>query len=199
MALTEETIRDQIPFYLTQPQKESLAVGLREFEKSSTINPFSISQYPDETLQGDGWSEFQIFNFDSGARCNIRGMVISNSCDIDPHNYRDSPSKITFIPLIQLGKLEKIWLDSGLNADRLNQKLIDIRAQRITDFFYIPQTGQLEAESVALLNDAHTMPLQAFIKNSQRKKLFTLSQVAFYLLIFKLSVHFCRMHENVIR
>jgi hypothetical protein len=199
MALTEETIRDQIPFYLTQPQKQSLAAGLREFEQSSTISPFSISQYAYETLQGDGWSKFQIFNFDTGVRRNVRGMVISNSCDIDPDNRRDLPSKITFVPLIQLGRLERMWLDSGLTAERLSQKLADIRAQRITDFFYIPQCGQLEEESVAILNDVHTMPLNAFLNSSQRQKLFTLSQVAFYLLLFKLSVHFCRMHENVSR
>jgi hypothetical protein len=199
MAITEETIRDQIPFYLTQPQKQSLAAGLREFEQSSTISSFSIAQYADETLQGDGWSKFQIFNFDTGIRRNVRGMVISNSCDIDPNNPRDTPSKITFVPLIPLGKLEQLWLENGLGAERLNQKLNDIRAQRVTDFFYIPQTGELEKESVAILHDVHTMPLDALLDTTQRKKLFTLSQVAFYLLLFKLSVHFCRMHENVSR
>ncbi len=199
MAITEETIRDQIPFYLTQPQKQSLAAGLREFEQSSTISSFSITQYADETLQGDGWSKFQIFNFDTGIRRNVKGMVISNSCDIDPGNRRDTPSKITFVPLIPLGKLEQLWLENGFRAERLSQKLNDIRAQRVTDFFYIPQTGQLEEESVAILHDAHTMPLDALLDTTQRKKLFTLSQVAFYLLLFKLSVHFCRMHENVSR
>ena len=199
MAITQEAIRDQIPFYLTQPQKEALAAGLREFEQSSTINSFSISKYENETLQGDGWSKFQIFNFETGIRRNIKGMVISNSCDIDPANARDTPSNIIFVPLVPLSKLEQLWRESGLAVERLSQKLKDIRAQRVTDFFYVPQTGGLNEGHVAMLKDVHTMPLKALFDTSGREKLFTLSQVAFYLLLFKLSVHFCRMHENLPR
>jgi hypothetical protein len=199
MTLNEETLREQIPSYLTQPQKEALAAGLREFERSSLIHNFSITQFPGDVLQGDGWSGFQLYEFESGKKRKVRGLIISNSCDIDPSNHRDAPITVTFVPLIKLSKLKEIWVASGVTDERLDRKFEDIRAQRITSFFHVPITGHLEEESVALLSDAHTMPLASFNGDTTSKKLFTLSQVAFYLFLFKLSVHYCRMHENIVR
>lgn len=49
------------------------------------------------------------------------------------------------------------------------------------------------------LDDLHTVPLHAFERVAEKKKLFTLTLVGFYLFLFKLSVHFCRFHEEVAR
>ena len=65
--------------------------------------------------------------------------------------------------------------------------------------FYLPKGGALEDEYVALLDDLHSIPAHAFERVAEKKKLFTLSMVGFYLFLLKLSVHFCRFHENVAR
>ena len=72
-----------------------------------------------------------------------------------------------------------------------------IRAQGVTSIFYLPADDLLEEEHVALLDDLHSMPLEAH--GQAAEKLFTLSMAGFYLFVFKLSVHFCRLHENVDR
>ena len=43
------------------------------------------------------------------------------------------------------------------------------------------------------------MPVRAFIDDNAKAKRFTLSLHGFYMFVFKLSVHFCRLHENVAR
>lgn len=65
--------------------------------------------------------------------------------------------------------------------------------------FYLPKGGELEEDHVALIHDAHTLPLSSFQAQQSRRKLFTLSQVGFYIFLFKLSVHFCRFHEKIHR
>ena len=64
-------------------------------------------------------------------------------------------------------------------------------------FFFPEVPGELE-ESVALLDDIHAHPLANFIE-CQRTRLFCLSQYAFYIFILKLSIHFSRFQEDVVR
>lgn len=52
---------------------------------------------------------------------------------------------------------------------------------------------------MALLDDLHTMNLKKFEDISERKKILTLSQIGFYIFLFKISVHFCRFHEAIER
>ena len=82
---------------------------------------------------------------------------------------------------------------------QINDRFQAIREQRVTTMFYLPKGGSLEEEYVALLDDLHTVPARIFEQVAERKKLFTLSLVGFYLFVLKLSVHFCRLHEEVAR
>ncbi|MGZ5601252.1 MAG: hypothetical protein ACXWFX_11735, partial [Methylobacter sp.] len=59
--------------------------------------------------------------------------------------------------------------------------------------------GYLESDHIVLLDDLHTLPVKLFCEKNDREKQFTLSQAGFYLFLFKLSIHFCRFHENVLR
>jgi ATP-dependent helicase YprA (DUF1998 family) len=196
MSISAETIQAQIPYYLTQEQKDGLVKALAEFP-----NPiqYYISRYPNELLQGDGWEKLEIVRFENGARDKIKGILLSNSCDISADNKREIPPKITFAPIIKLSNYSELLLKSGLTQQQINDRFQKIREQRITTMFYLPKSGSLEEEHVALLDDLHTVPAQAFEKVTERKKLFTLSLVGFYLFLLKLSVHFCRFHEEVAR
>lgn len=57
--------------------------------------------------------------------------------------------------------------------------------------------GKAGAIHVALLDDLHSMPMEVYKEAAE--KLFTCSMEGLYLFVFKLSVHFCRLHENVDR
>lgn len=196
MPVDSDSIAAQLPSYLTQEAKEHLAGALNAFPD---CGPYYIDRYKTEVLQGDGWSHLEIVRFEDGARRPIRGILLSNSCDIDPANPRPLPARLVFAPIVKLARYADKLRQAGVAADRLENTLAAIREQRVTSLFYLPAGGRLDDEYIAILDDLHNVPYPAFAKSGGREKLFTLSQVGFYLFLFKLSVHFCRFHENVPR
>lgn len=83
--LTLDDIRNQIPRYLTAEQQRELVHQLNDFEGKN----YYTGLYPDNLLQGDRCSGIEILNFENGVRDRVRGMVLSNSCDINVDNPRD--------------------------------------------------------------------------------------------------------------
>lgn len=195
MTFTAEEFQRQIPYYLTQDQKTGLLNALNAFPSCN----YYTTLYPSDVLQGDGWTSIQILRFNDGARDNIKGILLSNSCDITPENERVLPPKITFAPLVRLNDYIKILQSKEVAQQKIEGHLISIRAQRVTSIFYLPKGGALDEEHIALLGDLHTIPFPVFMSEKHRTKLFTLSQVGFYMFLMKLSIHFCRFHENLAR
>ncbi len=200
MSFNLEALQRHIPYYLTAPEQKALVAQLKALSEGATTG-FVISKNSDlhatTLLQGDGWRGFQIFSFVSGARKSVRGIVLSNSCDVSPDNERVLPQNVIFSPLIKLARIRQRFESSGLAIHQIDSKIAAIRSQSVTNIFYLPAGGPLDDEYVAQLDDLHSMPT----KNHQEtgEKIFTLSMAGFYLFVFKLSVHFCRLHENVSR
>ena len=86
MQITLESIKDHIPYYLSQPAKDHLVKGLDSFPKQVH---YYTDRFPTEALQGDAWTSVDVVKFDDGARKKIRAILVSNSCDIDPANRRE--------------------------------------------------------------------------------------------------------------
>ncbi len=200
MTLDAETLKQQIPYYLTaEPAQKALLDGLEALKQGATAGYFIqmlFDPHAKSMLQGDGWMGFQVFSFGSGRRSSVRGIVLSNSCDLSPENERALPAKITFTPIVKLSAIRARFEERDFDPVQVEGKLNAIRKQSVTDMFYLPTDGPLSEEYVALLSDLHSMPATA---HKQDEKLFTLSMAGFYLFIFKLSVHFCRLHEKVVR
>ena len=202
MTFDADALRQQIPFYLTAAPAQKVLVS----ELKSLIDgadrgyfiPAGSDGYKTEMLQGDGWRGFQIFSFKSGNVNAARGIVLSNSCDVSAENARVLPPKLTFAPIVKLSKLVARFEEHGLDGKKVSSRLTDIKAQRVTNMFYLPADGLLDEDHVALLDDLHSMPVDVFHQQAA-EKVFTLSMAGFYLFVFKLSVHFCRLHENVDR
>lgn len=192
MELSIDAIQNQIPYYLTQRDKEALVKELKNFESIA----YYIDLYPDVALQGDGWSELGLIRYETGERKRVRGIVLSNSCDIDPRNKRDVPANLLFAPIIKLKAYAGLLEKANIPREKIVGKFNSIREQRVTTLFYLPQGTGLEDEYIALLDDIHSLPLTAFFEQKNRTKLFTLSLTGFYLFILKLSVHFCRFSEE---
>ena len=150
-------------------------------------------------MQGDGWSGLGIISYETGERKQVRGIVLSNSCDIDPSNKRDIPVKILFAPIIKLKAYAGLLEKANIPKENIVGKFNSIRDQRVTTLFYLPQGTGLEDEYIALLDDIHSLPLKTFLEQKNRSKLFTLSLPGFYLFILKLTVHFCRFNEEGIK
>lgn len=195
MDLSVDAIKKQIPYYLTERDKEALVKELKKFNSIT----YYINLYPDVALQGDGWSALGLIRYETGERRQVRGIVLSNSCDIDPKNKSDIPTKLLFAPIIKLRAYASLLEDADISKEKIEGKFNSIRQQRVTTLFYLPKGAGLEDEYIALLDDIHSLPLKVFFEQKDRTKLFTLSLPGFYLFILKLSVHFCRFSEDVSR
>ena len=128
----------------------------------------------------------------------MRGILLSNTCDVSTENDRTLPPRLVFVPIVRLSAIEARFAASGISSAQVAGKVRAIKDQITTSIFYLPAGGPLEEDYVALLDDVHSIPVSAH-ENENKEKLFTLSMAGFYLFVFKLSVHFCRLQENLDR
>ncbi len=196
MQITSESIKNQIPYYLSQKARENLAVALDQFPRKID---YYINLYKEEFLQGDCWTSVEILRFEDGSKKFIKALLLSNSCDATPENKRDLPTKLSFASMVKLERYVDLLKNAGIDQKQIATKIIAIKEQKVTSLVYFPKGAALEEDYIALLDDIHTVPSQAFIRRNEKTKLFALSNVGFYLFVLKLSVHFCRLHEEVVR
>ncbi|MCP4185516.1 MAG: hypothetical protein GY761_19770 [Hyphomicrobiales bacterium] len=200
MTLDTEQLRNQIPFYLTaQPAQKEFVHNLDALNRGAVAGYYiSAAREPnaESMLQGDVWRGFQIYSFDTGEKRAVRGIVLSNSCDISEENDRVIAQKIVFAPIVKLSAIEARLKGLDLAEESVDGKIAAMRSQSITNIFYLPAGGPLGEDYVAFLDDIHSMPVAS---HAGEEKLFTLSMAGFWLFAFKLSVHFCRLRENVDR
>ena len=193
MNLDAENIQRHLQFYLTAEDQQELVRELNAIAGGGSAD-FLLSDYrnafKNDMLQGDGWRGFQLFVFETGERRSVRGVVLSNSCDIDPANPRQIPTRVIFAPLVRLTRYQTLLAQSGIAPDRITAKIATIRAQKTTNVFYLPAGGNLTEEYIVRLDEAHSMPIAAHTESGHNEKLFTLSNTGFYMFVLKLSVHF---------
>jgi hypothetical protein len=133
MEINVDSIREQIPYYLTEDQKEGLVRALKDFPTG--IN-YYLNGYQDELLQGYGWTKLQVRRFETGEKQSILGIILSNTCDVSPDNKRDLPVKITFSPLIPLRAYISLLERTGIESNRIDSKVASIKEQKVTSIFF---------------------------------------------------------------
>jgi hypothetical protein len=192
-----EQIKLFLPKYLTPDKQAKLFEELKQFPENK--NFYQSPAPPAELLQGDGWRGLVVIDFDSLEKKPISGVILSNSCDIDIHNPRATEMNILFAPIIRLEKYRLVLAAGGISQAQIESTLSTIRKQRVSYIFYLPELRGVIEESMILLDDVHAQPLRSFLANSERSRLFVLSQYGFYILLFKLSIHFSRFQEDIDR
>jgi len=202
LTFSPENLKDQIPYYLTSALAQKELVENLEAIMGGARSGYYLSAsqdaYAHERLQGDGWRGLPLFSFTSGEKQDVRGILLSNTCDVSPENDRTLPPQLVFAPIVRLSAIEARFVARGISPAQVDGKVAAIKQQIATSVFYLPAGGPLEEDYVALLDDVHSVPVSAH-ENDNKEKLFTLSMAGFYLFVFKLSVHFCRLQENVDR
>ena len=151
MPIDFDKINLYLPYYLAAESRRVLLENLDAIKNGGAGNYFSGSldiSFGEEMLQGDGWSGFERFDHESGSARTVNGIVLSNSCDIDPNNPRDVPTRITFAPLIKLSNYEVMLRRQSDDTSRINNKLDSIRRQAITSIFFLPASGSLAVDHV---------------------------------------------------
>lgn len=188
-----EEIKLHLPAYLSPEQKSDLFKELKSF-------PTNFNYYAThpgkEILQGDGWNEFTVIDFDSMQKKQVKAIILSNTCDISRENKRIIIPKIVFAPLIKLRKYILLLQENEISESDLKSKLDSIKRQEVTSVFYLPIGGKMNEEYIVSFDDLHSMPINS---TNITEKLFTFSQQGYYLFLLKLSIHFCRFNDGVIR
>lgn len=191
-----EEIARHLPPYLLPKQREQLFTELRSFPEKANYF-LNRNVHPDEVLQGDGWGSLHYFEASTGKEQNAKGLILSNSCDVARDNQRTMPVRVLFSPLLRLDLYIKLIAE--LKGPQAAQGVMDaIRAQKITSIFYLPACDQLPFESIAVLDNVVSIPLDMFFSNNPGK-FFCLSQLGFYLFVIKLSIHLTRFQEGIAR
>lgn len=198
-----EDIQRNLPQYLSRAETTEL---LRELdEQFPTIHPtrmYTTVHAAEEVIfQGDGIAGLIYIHLPHPDRAPYNCMVFSNTCDIDPLNKGIVPPAICYAPIMRLDKFRDALAATGLWKDeQIESRMGAIRSQKLTTAFYLPRGGNLQAESVVLMDRiCHCDSNSISRKEVPARRLFTLSQIGAYLFFFKLSVHLLRMTDKVVR
>jgi hypothetical protein len=125
--------------------------------------------------------------------------VLSNSCGVAAETARVLPPSVTFAPIVKLARIVGRFEAHGQHAEKVMSRLTDIKAQRATTMVCLLADGLFDEDHVALLDDLHWMPVAVHRQAAEKLLTLTLSMAGFYLFVFKLSVPFCRLREDVDR
>lgn len=191
-----EDIKNHLPYYLSSEAKEGILKALKDFPEK--INYYT-TLHENDFLQGDGWDSLDVVHIEKLDKKSTKGILLSNSCDISTQNVRTIPARVVFAPIIPLSKYERLLHLQINDAPSVTAKINSIKKQHVTSIFYLPKGGELSEDYIAILDDLHNLPLNIIDKKTIKKKYFTLSQTGFFMFLLKLSIHFCRFHENVLR
>ena len=129
-----------------------------------------------------------------------KALIISNTCDMHKDNNRISKKQILYAPIIVLDKYRHRISQGNYKQAQIIDHINSIKRQELTNVFYLPSYAGILEESVVLLDRIiNCNPSYITSNKLKEKRLFSLNNYAFYLLIFKLSMHFSRIRENIDR
>ncbi|MFO7852062.1 MAG: hypothetical protein ACQERS_11515 [Bacteroidota bacterium] len=195
-------IKLYLPKYLSAETQKELFENLNGFPDTIDERLYT-SKFIDEEIvyQGDGLQDMLIINLPSPHIKLKPGLVLSNSCDINPENERFFDSRVMYAPIFNLRKYEETLRGKGIKSKQaIDNHLKDIRNQLATQIFYLPKKGTILEESIVFLDRVLNMPIDSIDKqNLKTIRLFSLSQYGHYLFVFKLSLHLSRIREGIDR
>jgi len=197
-----EDIKAYLPKYLSTDSQKDLFKQLKDFPENIDKRLFTLKLAEQKVIfQGDGINDLLMINLPDERIRRAKGMVISNTCDIDLYNERMFPSNICYAPIFSLRKYKKIIESEGIyTADKLNDHISSIKKQRVSQIFYLPEIHENLSESIVFLDRIISCNNETIEREGiTERRVFTLSDYGLYLFLFKLSVHFTRIQERVER
>jgi hypothetical protein len=204
MPFVIEDIDRLLPPEISEQRKNRLRDGLRQFVNSdSSQEKYYIDFYHHSSfnyfLQGDLIRElrFPFFNNSSHQyeKLYFDALLISNTCDIDEANTRNVEKKAILAKLIPM----EAYIDSleELGTQKSAEILTQIKNQQFSNLLYLPPTKESK-EYIAYLDDLSIIDreeLNALKADINDNRIESLDFFGYYLFIFKLSYHLCRLPE----
>lgn len=194
-----EDIKKHLPQYLSDSDAKQLFSALKDFPNNIDERFYSNYSLDDNILyQGDCLKDIPTFNLPDIRTKLSQSMAISNTCDIDLNNKRLWNTRILFSQIILLEKLEKA-LYQKFSEDRISNYISSLKKQQITNAFYLPKSKNLD-EAIVFFDYTNSFDINFVDRESLKvKRLVSLSNYGFYILLLKLSIHFTRIQEKVQR
>lgn len=196
-----EEIQKYLPKYLSAESYTELIKELREYPYNIDKRFYWIPDDLDIIFQGDAIDNMpfvDVLNIEKGIK-RRPGIILSNTCDIDPNNKRTFTSQIMYAPIINLVKYVSTLTKFKIASEKIEEHIRQIKTQKYTQILYLPQNGIFE-ESIVFLDRIINIPNDSFDRSTlDKKRIFSLSNYGFYILLFKLSVHFSRIQDKVDR
>ena len=199
--ISDEEIKKYLPKYLSAASYDQLLIELKSFPGNMDNRMFTSFLDSKYIYQGDGLLNMPIINIlnPDKSRKEAPCIVLSNTCDVSPENKRLFASSILYAPIIPLDKYIDIMLAQQVSKEKISNHIDLIKQQKFTQLFYLPST-ESNPESIVFLDRIFNVDVN-YINQEEipDRRFFSLSNYGFYLLLFKLSVHFSRIQENVDR
>ena len=194
-----EDIKKYLPQYLSDRDAKQLFSALKDFPNNIDERFYTNYSLDDNILyQGDCLKDIPAFNLPDTRTKLSQSMAISNTCDMDLNNKRLWNTRILFSQIILLEKLEK-GLCQRFPKDRVTNYINSLKKQQITNAFYLPKSKNLD-EAVAFFDYTNSFDINYIDRESlKERRLVSLSNYGFYILLLKLSIHFTRVQEKVER
>jgi hypothetical protein len=197
-----EDLKLYLPKYLSDDSQKKLFSGLKDFPDNLDSRFYTTKLRGEPVIfQGDGIDNLIVLRLPDITKKEKACIVLSNTCDIDPNNKRNFPAQIVYSPIISLNDyIRKVLSKTNKSENQKEDHLKDIRSQRITQIFYLPEIQGTLDESIVFLDRIYNVD-NSFVDRDtlDQQRLFSLSDYGAYLFLFKLSIHFTRIQDNVDR
>lgn len=191
-----------LPKYLSERSYSQLFELIKQFPLNQTYKNFYTLYLIDKQdfFQGDGIKSLPFYNFQNNAVKKHKSIIISNSCDICSDNKRQYSTNLLYAPIVELDSYIEILKQENIIDIKINNHISDIKEQRISSIFYLPELNSEIKESIVYLDQICNIPLKFLLDLSLNEtRYFSLSNYGFYIFLLKLSIHFTRIMENIDR
>lgn len=208
MAFSIDELEKLLPPELTDQKKGRLREGLVQFSdpyksQDKFYTDFYLPGSHDYFLQGDLIREmrFPSFNRETGQyqKLYYDALILSNTCDVDESNRRTLRKKVVLAKLITV----EMFIESmrELEIENAAEILTQVKNQQYSNIIYLPPSKD-NIEYLAYLDDLSIVEKEEI--NSLKEDILvnrieSLDYFGYYLLIFKLSYHLCRLPEETER
>lgn len=195
-----------LPQYLSKDAQETLFKELKDFPDNIDDRIYTgFLAHEPNIYQGDGLDSIPGVNLPRADILQLNGVVLSNTCDLDPANIRLQEPRLVYATVIKLQKyydmLIRVLVDSQKRTrQEIDRHIENVKKQQISHMFYLPRCESLGEESIALFDRINNISISQINPDElPRKRLFSLSDYGFYLFLYKLSIHFTRIREGIDR
>jgi hypothetical protein len=170
------------------------------------------SDYDKNILQGDGIANLKFINLPNEDIETARGIVLSNTCDIELENKRKFPTRIIYAPLLKLSAYRQMLIDakkrdgdgtltdeSKFSEEQVDAHIDEIRKQKVSQIFYLPTGRGVSEEVIVFFDNLCSSSNESVPRDSlSETRMFSLSAYGWHVFLVRLSHFFTKFSDETV-